>query len=61
MLTPVFVRPNDTIVQAFRQMHKYGLRGLPIVDTGMPVIGYLDWFEIIATWLKANWDKAGEQ
>lgn len=60
MQPPVFVRPTDTIVQAFRQMHKYGFRGLPIVDVAMQVIGYLDWFEIIAAWLKASRDKAGE-
>lgn len=59
MRPPVFVRPQDTIVQAFRKMHKGDLRGIPIVDENMVVTGYLDWFEIMSAWLKASRHKAG--
>lgn len=59
MRPPVFVRPQDTIVQAFRKMHKSDLRGIPIVDGNMVVTGYLDWFEIMSAWLKATKHKAG--
>jgi CBS domain-containing protein len=59
MLPPVFVQKGDTVVQAFRKMHKRDLRGLPIVDENKVVTGYLDWFEIMSTWLKAAKEKAG--
>ncbi len=41
MLEPVSIRLSDTVGDAFAQMHKHGLSGLPIVDENTRVVGYI--------------------
>ena len=54
MSPPVYVSPHETIVDAFRKMREANLRGLPIVDADMTVIGYLDLLELALVWLRAE-------
>lgn len=54
MLPPLFVRPNDTIVEAFSKMQTNRLTGLPIVDDSLVVIGYLDLLELVMIWHKTS-------
>jgi CBS domain-containing protein len=54
MAAPVYVCPHETIVDAFRKMREANLRGLPIVDADMLVIGYLDLLELVLVWLRAE-------
>ena len=53
MQAPVSVKAGETLKEAFAKMHRNRLYGLPIVDDGMRVIGYLDMQQILAVWLKA--------
>ena len=54
MSPPVYVHEHETIVDAFRKMREANLRGLPIVDAEMIVIGYLDLLELVLVWLRAE-------
>jgi CBS domain-containing protein len=54
MSPPVYVHEHETIVDAFRKMREANLRGVPIVDADMKVIGYLDLLELVLVWLRAE-------
>ena len=54
MEEPVYVRMDDTVRDAFSRLHETGLEGLPIVDEGMKVVGYLDRFQLLRLWLKGR-------
>lgn len=54
MLAPVWVSMEDSLRDAFIKMHEHNLGGLPIVDEGMKVVGYLDRFHLIRLWLKGQ-------
>lgn len=56
MRPPIFVRESETVVEAFNKMQSNRLSGLPIVDTGMVVIGYLDAIELLAVWQQAAYN-----
>jgi CBS domain-containing protein len=60
MAPPVYVHPHETIVDAFRKMREANLRGVPIVDADMQVIGYLDLLELVLVWMRAEQQKGGE-
>jgi CBS domain-containing protein len=54
MSPPIYVHEHETIVDAFRKMRLANLRGLPIVDAEMIVIGFLDLLELVLVWLRAE-------
>jgi CBS domain-containing protein len=54
MRPPVYVREDELVVDAFRKMREADLRGLPIVDADMVVIGYIDMLELVLVWLRAE-------
>lgn len=51
MRPPVALRPQDYLEEAFGQLLKTGLDGLPIVDEDDRVLGYLGLFEFLYVWL----------
>jgi CBS domain-containing protein len=51
---PIYVHEHETIIDAFRKLREANLRGLPIVDAAMQVIGYLDLLELVLVWLRAE-------
>lgn len=53
MRPPQFVRPGDTLEEAFGRLLTTDLEGLPVVDDAMRVIGYLGLFEMLNCWLHA--------
>jgi CBS domain-containing protein len=61
MAPPVYVYEHETIVDAFRKMRGANLRGLPIVDADMRVIGYIDLLELVLVWMRAEHRKGGEE
>jgi CBS domain-containing protein len=54
MEEPKFVHMDDTVRDAFTRMHEEQLEGLPIVDEGMKVVGYLDRFQLLRLWLRGQ-------
>ncbi len=51
---PAYVTMNDPVREAFARMHERKLEGLPIVDEGMKVAGYLDRLQLLRLWLKRH-------
>lgn len=52
MSPPVFLTPTSTVADAFRAMHDHRYSGLPVVDDGMRVIGYIDLLELALRYLE---------
>ncbi len=48
MMDPVWVKPMDTVKEAFQRMHDNGLSGLPVVDDQYRVTGYINLLELVA-------------
>ena len=57
MEDPIYITMEDTVRDAFIRMHEAKLEGLPIVDEGMKVVGYLDRFQLLQLWLKGRAQK----
>ena len=49
-----YVTMDDTVREAFSRMHERKLSGLPIVDEGMKVLGYLDLLQLLRLWLSRH-------
>lgn len=47
MMEPVWVKPKETVKDAFQRMHDNGLSGLPVVDDLYRVTGYINLLELI--------------
>jgi CBS domain-containing protein len=62
MKEPVWVKREGAVKDAFKRMHEHGLPGLPIVDDGHHVVGYINLLELMAVCLgfEAPSDKAAE-
>lgn len=54
MQAPVSVTREDTVRDAFERMHEHHLNGLPIVDDGERVTGYVDQLELLIVWVQAT-------
>ncbi len=54
MLPPVSVGMDDTVREAFCEMHEHELEGLPIVDENEKVTGYLDRLQLMRLWLQTH-------
>jgi CBS domain-containing protein len=54
MEVPVSVHAAQTVREAFRKLHETGLAGLPVVDDGDHVEGYLDELELLLVWVEAT-------
>lgn len=53
-VSPVSVRAEETIRDAFARMHEAKLNGLPIVDDDGKVVGYVDQLEILLVWVRST-------
>ena len=49
-----YVTMDDTVREAFSRMHERKLDGLPVVDEGMKVLGYLDLMQLLRLWLSRH-------
>ena len=49
-----YVTMDDTVREAFSRMRERKLEGLPIVDEGMKVLGYLDLLQLLRLWLNRH-------
>jgi len=54
MEEPAYVTMEEGVPEAFARMHERKLEGLPIVDEGLKVIGYLDLFQLLRLWVKGQ-------
>ncbi len=54
MVEPVWIRPEETVRDAFERMHNANLNGLPITDAGGRIVGYLDQLELLLAWVRAT-------
>jgi CBS domain-containing protein len=54
MISPVSLHADETVRTAFERMHHSHLNGLPIVDDGNHVIGYLDMLELLLVWIQST-------
>ena len=54
MEEPAYVTMDDTVREAFSRMRERKLEGLPIVDEGMNVLGYLDFLQLLRLWLSRH-------
>jgi len=59
MQRPVYVTMDDSVREAFSRMHERRLEGLPVVDEGMHVLGYLDRLQLIRLWLRKHQREEG--
>jgi CBS domain-containing protein len=48
MSPPVWVKPEETVKEAFKRMHENNLPGLPIVDDCYKVVGYVNLLELLS-------------
>ncbi|UCC87747.1 MAG: CBS domain-containing protein [Anaerolineales bacterium] len=48
MQEPVWVKPEETVKDAFKRMHENRLSGLPVVDDLYHVVGYINLLELMA-------------
>ena len=48
MIPPVWVKPGETVREAFKRMHENKLPGLPLVDERYQVIGYINLLELLS-------------
>jgi CBS domain-containing protein len=51
MQEPLWVKRGETVQDAFKRMHEHGLPGLPVVDDGYHVVGYINLLELMAVCL----------
>jgi CBS domain-containing protein len=54
MHTPVSVRRDESVRDAFERMHAAKLNGLPITDESNRVVGYVDQLELLLVWVRAT-------
>jgi len=54
MSPPVWVKPDETVKEAFRRMHDNKLPGLPVVDECYKVIGYVNLLELLSLCIQVN-------
>ncbi len=52
MQPPVWVKPTETVKDAFHRMHDHRLSGLPVVDDRYHVVGYINLLELLAICLR---------
>lgn len=57
MTEPVWVKPDDTVKDAFQRMHDNRLSGLPIVDDLYHVTGYINLLELVILCMDDNADE----
>lgn len=57
MQEPVWVKPEDTVKDAFRRMHDNRLSGLPVVDDRYRIVGYINLLELMAACLRQGGGK----
>lgn len=48
MSPPVWVKPEETVKEAFKRMHENKLPGLPVVNERYQVIGYINLLELLS-------------
>ena len=54
MSPPVWVKPDETVKEAFKRMHENKLPGLPVVDDCYQVIGYINLLELLSLCIQFN-------
>lgn len=54
MTEPTWIRPEETVRDAFERMHHANLNGLPITDADGRIVGYLDQLELLLAWVRAT-------
>jgi CBS domain-containing protein len=54
MEDPLWVKPDETVKDAFERMHEHDLPGLPVVDDRYRVIGYINLLELLAVCLDTD-------
>ena len=48
MQAPQWVKAGETVKDAFKRMHEFGLSGLPVVDDLYHVVGFINMLELLA-------------
>ena len=61
MTEPVWVKPDNTVKDAFQRMHDNRLSGLPIVDDLYNVTGYINLLELVILCMKGDVDAGIEE
>jgi len=54
MSPPIWVKPEETVKEAFKRMHDNKLPGLPVVDERYQVIGYINLLELLSLCIQVN-------
>jgi CBS domain-containing protein len=52
MSEPVWVKPEETVKEAFIRMHEHKLPGLPVVDERYRVVGYINLLNLLSSCLE---------
>jgi CBS domain-containing protein len=55
------VTDDDKVGAAIQKMHVKKLRGIPVVDAGGKVTGYLDLFDTLVAWMRSEPNDEGER
>ena len=51
---PLSVTDDDVMGTAIQRMHTKKLRGIPVIDAGNKVTGYLDLFDSLVAWMRSE-------
>ncbi len=61
MLEPAWVQLDDSVAKAFHIMHERRLVGLPVVDEGYHVIGYINLLELMSVCMRTRKEEQGRE
>ena len=61
MVSPIYVKDNDTLKTAFIKMYENDLDELPVVDENLRLIGNIDLLELLTMLIEKKEQKAGKK
>jgi CBS domain-containing protein len=61
MISPIYVKDDDTLKTAFVKMYENDLDELPVVDENLRLIGNIDMLELLTMLLEKKEQKAGKK
>ena len=61
MVSPIYVKDNDTLKTAFVKMYENDLDELPVVDEKLKLIGNIDLLELLIMLIEKKEQKAGKK
>jgi CBS domain-containing protein len=61
MISPIYVKDDDTLKTAFVKMYEYDLDELPVVDENLKLLGNIDMLELLTMLIEKKEQKTGKK